>query len=121
MMYCLGTISLSVVVRLLAFSLLTLPLWSEVRLGQLLTEHMVLQRGMPVHIWGFGAPGEQGTVAFRAESRPFTADDSGRWSVWFTAVPRAGGPLELVVKGPGKTIRLTDIWSGDVWIAGGQS
>ena len=109
------------VVALLAFSLLSVSAFGEVRLAQLLTEHMVLQRKAPVHIWGFGTPGEAVTATFRGESRNATTDDSGRWSVWFSPIPNAGGPFELVVKGPSKTIRFTDVLSGDVWIAAGQS
>jgi sialate O-acetylesterase len=42
---------------------------------------MVLQRGLPLHIWGAADAGESVSVEFRGETRSATADELGRWSV----------------------------------------
>src|SRR3954452_8750970 len=39
---------------------------ADVALPNVLADHMVLQRGLPVHIWGKAAPGELVTVSFRS-------------------------------------------------------
>jgi sialate O-acetylesterase len=89
---------------------------------------MVVQRDMPVHIWGMAAPGEAVQVSFRGETRSTTAGQLGRWSVYLSP-GAAGGPFELTVKGtpatadsnPPQTISLDDVLVGDVWVASGQS
>jgi sialate O-acetylesterase len=92
---------------------------ADVTLPALLTDHMVLQRGLPVHIWGRAAAGESVSVAFHGAMRSTTADSIGFWSVHLPPV-EAGGPFELSVKG-NNTITLKDVLVGDVWVASGQS
>jgi len=52
---------------------------ANVTLPALLADHMVLQRGLPVHVWGMAAPRESITVTFRGQTKSATADDLGRW------------------------------------------
>ena len=92
---------------------------SEVKLPSLLADHMVVQRELPVHIWGKASPGEPVTVDFHGASRSATADDNGLWSVYLPSVD-AGGPFEITIRGS-NTITLKDVLAGDVWIASGQS
>jgi len=99
--------------------LLALPALAEVSLPNLIAEHMVVQRDMPVHVWGTAAPGEAVSVTFRGETRSAHPDEFGRWSVYLPA-GTAGGPFELTVKGT-NTITLRDVLVGDVWVASGQS
>ena len=93
--------------------------YAEVTLPAVLADHMVLQRGLPIHVWGMAASREAVTVTFRSESRVTTADDLGRWSVYFLP-GEAGGPFQVVVKAT-NTITLNDVLVGDVWVASGQS
>ncbi len=99
--------------------LISVPLGAVVRLPSLLTEHMVLQRDVPIHIWGKASPGEEVSVSFRTETRSTTADELGRWSVYLKPA-EAGGPFSLTVKGL-NVFSFNDIWVGDVWVAAGQS
>jgi hypothetical protein len=49
---------------------------------------MVLQRGMPVRIWGMAKPGEAIAVAFRAQKKTTQADDKGTGrSSWIRSRP----------------------------------
>jgi sialate O-acetylesterase len=106
---------------------------AQVTLPKILTSHMVMQRDLPVHVWGMAAPGEQVSVSFRGESRVTKAGELGRWSVYLSP-GAAGGPFRLVVTGSPdaiavsdavapaeQTITLDDILVGDVWVASGQS
>jgi sialate O-acetylesterase len=90
-----------------------------VTLPTLLADHMVVQRGLPVHVWGMATPAEAVSVSFRGETRSATADDLGRWSLYL-APGEAGGPFQMTVKGL-NTITLNDVLVGDVWVASGQS
>ena len=92
---------------------------ADVTLPHLLADHMVVQRGLPVHVWGMAAPHEAVSVTFRGETKSATADDDGRWSVYLSP-GEAGGPFRLSIKAT-NTITLNDVLVGDVWVASGQS
>jgi sialate O-acetylesterase len=92
---------------------------ADVALPKILSSHMVIQRNMPIHIWGTAAPQESVTVKFHASTGSTTAGPDGRWSVYLPAEP-AGGPFTLTVQGT-NTVTLDDILLGDVWVASGQS
>jgi len=79
---------------------------------------MVIQRGMPVHVWGKAAEGESITVEFRGVTRSTTADGVGEWSLYLPP-GEAGGPFELTING-GNTVRVRDVAVGDVWVASGS-
>jgi sialate O-acetylesterase len=91
----------------------------EVVLPKILADHMVVQRQMPVHIWGWATAGEQVQVEFRGETKSTTANNLGLWEVYLKP-GEAGGPFSLEVKGT-NTIVHNDILVGDLWIASGQS
>jgi sialate O-acetylesterase len=65
----------------------------EGRLAKVFTDHMVLQRGKPVAVWGFGEPGEKVTAAFAGAQVQAVAGAAagGRWTCprWRRA-PKAG-------------------------------
>lgn len=92
---------------------------AAVSLPYLVSSHMVVQRGLPVHIWGKADPGESVAVAFRGDDRRAVADSLGRWSVYLPP-GGAGGPFTMTVGGV-NTLTLDDILVGDVWVASGQS
>lgn len=104
---------------LTALSASAKPGWADVTLPAVLADHMVVQRGLPVHVWGMASAGEAISVTFRAEAKSTTADVLGRWSVYLAPV-EAGGPFSITVKGS-NTIVLNDVLVGDVWVASGQS
>lgn len=95
---------------------------AEVRLPHLLSDHAVLQRENPIHIWGNADPGETVTVRFHDQTRMATADDLGKWSLWLMP-EKAGGPYTLTASGStgGAGVTVSDILVGDVWLASGQS
>jgi sialate O-acetylesterase len=98
---------------------LSIPACADVTLPALLADHMVIQRGLPVHVWGMAAPHEAVSVTFRGETKLGTADDDGRWSV-FLSPGEGGGPFQLTIKAT-NTVTLSDVLVGDVWVASGQS
>jgi sialate O-acetylesterase len=92
---------------------------AAVSLPAVVGEHAVVQREVPFHLWGQASPGEKVTASFRGATRTAVADDLGRWSL-FLPPSAAGGPFSLTVSAS-NTIRLDDVWVGDVWVAAGQS
>jgi sialate O-acetylesterase len=107
------------VLALASALLLPAPGRADVRLPALVGRHMVLQRDQPARVWGWAAPGERVRVGVGAASGEATASADGRWSVDLAEQP-AGGPLTMTISGR-NTIRLDDVWFGEVWVASGQS
>lgn len=99
--------------------LIARPANAQVELAKVFGDHMVLQRGMPVHVWGWAAIREPVAVSFRGETQSTIADKTGRWDV-FLQPGDAGGPFTLEVSGT-NSIRVEDILVGDLWVASGQS
>ena len=99
-------------------------LWSSVLMADvkphvLFGDHMVLQRDVPIKVYGQADPGENVTVTLGGKSGQAVADKSGGWLVTLGALP-AGGPLEMTIAGK-NTVTIKDILVGDVWVCGGQS
>lgn len=94
--------------------------FGQLRLPSLISDHMVLQRDMPVRLWGTAAPNERVTVRFRGQEIATTADEKGHWQVTLSPAP-AGGPFDLVVRGGDSEIVVRDVLVGEVWVASGQS
>ena len=103
----------------LALLAASLPAYADVAVPKVFSSHMVLQRDMPIHVWGEAAPGEKITVDLHGSTATATADTLNRWSVYLPALP-AGGPFTLTIRGA-NTLTLDDILIGDIWFASGQS
>ena len=102
------------------FSLLPLSAAAEVRLPHAISDHAVLQRERPIHLWGWAAPGAHLSAHFHAQTVPAVADNVGHWSLWL-APEIAGGPYTLTISGDGADKTVSDLLVGDVWFASGQS
>ena len=101
---------------ILATSLFSLHAQADVKLSRVFSPHMVLQREMPVPIWGKADPGESVTVKFRGQIQTTKADDQGQWRVTLAPLT-AGGPDVLEIG----AITLADVLVGEVWLGSGQS
>jgi sialate O-acetylesterase len=106
------------VVSLLAFA--PLPAHADVILNAVFTDHMILQRDMPVPVYGTAEPGEKVTVAFAGKEKSVVADKDGNWSVKLDAMKVSTTPAVMTVSGKNK-LTLNDILMGDIWICSGQS
>ncbi len=92
---------------------------ADVRLPALISDHMMLQRGVPVRIWGWAAPGENVSVSFQSQKAAAAADSSGKWKVFLKPIVESG-PGEMTITGA-NTITVKDVLAGEVWVASGQS
>jgi sialate O-acetylesterase len=89
------------------------------RLPGLFSDHVVLQGGREIPVWGWAEAGEKITVTLGADVRETSAGPDGRWSVRLPA-RSPGGPFQLVVAGQ-RTLVVRDVMIGEVWVASGQS
>jgi sialate O-acetylesterase len=92
---------------------------ADVRLPHLLSDNMVLQRDLPIPVWGWANPNEKVTVRLGKSSASATAGADGQWSVKLPKLP-AGGPYQMTVAGA-NTLTLSNILIGEVWVCAGQS
>ncbi|SDT94304.1 sialate O-acetylesterase [Verrucomicrobium sp. GAS474] len=112
--------------RLLLLALLPplAPAFAEVRMPALFGDHMVLQRGADVPVWGTAEPGEAVTVTAgagpAAVTARATAGPDGKWIATLDRLPASEQPIDLVVAG-GNTLAFHDVLVGDVWVCSGQS
>jgi hypothetical protein len=94
--------------------------FATIQLSRIFANGMVLQRNMPIHIWGTANAGDSLTVSFLSSNIVAVADSNGKWRATLPA-KSAGGPYSLVVLTHTQTISLDDVYVGDVWLASGQS
>lgn len=102
---------------LIAWTLLAAQAREEaVELPRLFSDNMILQRRVPVPIWGTAKPGATVTVVLGKQTHAATAGADGRWIVKLDPL-EAGGPLELRVN----ELTFRNVLVGDVWLCSGQS
>lgn len=90
---------------------------AAVRLGYPFSDGMVLQRDMPVRVWGTAAPAEMVVVSFAGQTAAGTADEEGRWRVELAPVPASKEGRTLTAN----DARVEDVLVGEVWLCCGQS
>lgn len=101
----------------LAAVLFTTALYCEVRLPAILSDHMVLQAGVPVRLWGWAGPEEPVVARIGTGTAVQTkANGAGKWQVFLPKLA-AGGPYTITIN----QHAITDVLAGDVWVASGQS
>ena len=93
--------------------------YADVKLPQLVSNGMVLQRDTKLKIWGWASPGEKVSIAFNGKKGNATTGTDGKWLIELPAM-KAGGPYTMTIKGSNE-LTLTDILLGDVWFCSGQS
>ena len=106
-----------IIISLVLFGNTTL--FAEVKPASLFSEGMVLQRNIPIPVWGTANVGERVTVTLNKAVQTTTTDNTGKWLVKLPK-QKAGGPYKLEIKGT-NTISIEDVYVGEVWLCSGQS
>ena len=87
----------------------------------LFTDGMVLQRAMPVPVWGWGPEGATVTVEFGGQQKTAVIDSSNHWKILLDPMPASSTPRSLQVSSFEFQVSFSDILVGDVWLCSGQS
>ncbi len=91
------------------------------RVNSYFADHMVLQRGMKIPVWGPGLDGESITVEFAGQNASSVAKD-GKWTVILEPLKACAEPQTMTISSDGGGARsIHDVLVGDVWVASGQS
>ena len=106
------------------YLLLALALSQPAAAGLLYTtfqDHAVLQRQIPIPVWGTTTPGATVTVSLAGARITAHAGPDGGWHATLPALP-AGGPYTLTaLSSAGTRQTAADILIGDVYLCSGQS
>lgn len=93
---------------------------AKVTLPNFFSNNMVLQRDMPIRIWGMADKNEVVTISFNGITEQVKAGKNGKWNTQLPAM-QFGGPFSMTIKGKDNTIVFDNILIGDVWLCSGQS
>ena len=93
---------------------------ADVVVDKMFSDHMVLQRGMEVPVWGTADAGEKITVTFQGQTKTITANDAGKWLVKLDPL-KVGDASDLTVAGSNTEVKFSDVLVGEVWLGSGQS
>jgi sialate O-acetylesterase len=93
-----------------------------IRLAKVFSDHAVLQRDMPVPVWGWTHPGARVRIALGPHVVESRSAEDGSFLVRLPPMP-AGGPYELHVRTvqPACHAQVRDVMVGEVWLCSGQS
>lgn len=106
------------------FTLLGLAATTQaaLKLPHIFSDHAVLQRDIPVSIWGWEDAGSTVTISFAGQTHSTTVNKDGKWSVTLDALKTNKVGADLAISSStGDKVVLKDILVGEVWLAGGQS
>ena len=95
---------------------------AEVTLPSVIGNNMVIQRDVPLPVWGWADAGEKVTVQLGDATAKAVAGNDGAWAVTLPALKYEPGrkARTMLVAGT-NTIKLTNILVGEVWVGSGQS
>jgi sialate O-acetylesterase len=93
---------------------------ADVKLPAIFGDHMVVQRGVKIPVWGTADAGETVKVtALAGQVQSATADEHGKWRVELPPI-ESKEPIAITVVGK-NSIVLNDVLVGEVWLCSGQS
>ncbi len=92
---------------------------ADIKLPVIIRDSMVLQRNVPIRIWGRASGSEKIIIRFNGSVQTAITSADGKWQ---TELPpmEAGGPYIMEISGKNKLV-LHDILIGDVYVCAGQS
>lgn len=92
----------------------------KLKLGELFNNGVVLQQKSNVLVWGNAVPTKDVTIKIQDKVYKTTANANGNWTITLKNL-KAGGPFSMISYSTTDTLKLNEVYVGEVWIAGGQS
>jgi sialate O-acetylesterase len=99
----------------------TSTLKAELKIHTLFSNGAVLQRDMPVPVWGWAKPGQEVEVEFAGQKLKTTADGKGKWQVKLSALETSSEGRQMIVRSGSEELQVADLVVGEVWFCSGQS
>lgn len=100
--------------------------FADLRLPHVISDHMVLQAGTQVEIWGWGEPDDTVTVEISGQLQKTVVTSERHWRVTLDSMKASEAAVEMRLRsisasGHTDEIRVSDVLIGEVWLASGQS
>ena len=96
------------------------PSSADVSVSKVFGDHMVLQQGAPIRVWGTADPGEGVSVSLGGKTKKTTTSKEGSWRVDLPSLTADNKPHTMTIKGKNR-VEIKDVLLGEVWICSGQS
>lgn len=111
------------ILMLLAGWVTVSPLQAELTVSRVFNDHMVLQRGAPIRVWGTADVGTPVGVSFAGQQVNAVTSRDGRWVATLKPLEASAQPAVLTINddAANKSIEIKDVLVGDVWVGSGQS
>lgn len=108
---------------LLAVLLLLLPtaVSAQLRLAEVFTDNMVVQRDKPLTVWGVAEPNILVSVKFAGQTVKGMSGKSGAFSLTLKPMKANTKPQQLAVNTKRSKRVVKNVLVGEVWLCGGQS
>ncbi len=94
---------------------------AQLELSDIFTDDMVLQRDNPIPFWGKGIPDTSLEAQFGGETISTTVRQDSTWNILFKKKKVNTEAQSVQITSGGKTIKLSNVLVGDVWLCIGQS
>lgn len=94
--------------------------YGGLRLSQVYSDNMVLQRDCPLEVRGTANAGEEVTVSIAGQKQRAKTGSDGQWCVRLKPM-QAGGPHTLAVSAGKTRLHFSNVLVGEVWLCSGQS
>jgi sialate O-acetylesterase len=106
---------------ILSLLFISIGAFANIRLPNVITSNMVLQRESVVTLWGWANPQEKViiTTSWNHQSDTVVTGSEASWKKKINT-PAAGGPYTITFKGA-NTIVVENVMIGEVWVCSGQS
>jgi sialate O-acetylesterase len=106
-----------------AASLLPAGSFAELTIASLFTDSAVLQRELPVPVWGTADAGATVTVEFAGQVKQAAVDSSNNWKVLLDPMAASSMPRTMTISSSidGQQSAIRNVVVGEVWICSGQS
>lgn len=96
-------------------------LFADVKLPAIFCDNMVLQQNSEVNIWGTASKNATVKITTSWDKKSYSAHcgQDGRWRTKVKTLS-AGGPFDITIS-DGRTLKLSNVLIGEVWVCSGQS
>ncbi|MCF7957122.1 MAG: sialate O-acetylesterase [Phycisphaerae bacterium] len=94
---------------------------SQLTLANIFSDHMILQQGQEVRIWGWAAARQAISVKFAGQEVKTTSNNNGAWQISLRPLKASFEGRSMTIASGGDKLTVRDILVGEVWVCGGQS
>jgi sialate O-acetylesterase len=97
-----------------------LPAVDSLQLPPHFSDHMVMQRDVPIRLWGWSVAGDMIRARMGKSETQVSAAADGSWALELPPLS-AGGPHTIRVDDGKTNLTFSDVLVGEVWLCAGQS